>query len=242
MDETMKSTRVANIFEDPHHQANSAETLSPWESAYLRFETPEEETRKFMRRLCKLGAQDWRRDAAIIELFCGHGNGLHALNRLGFSHLEGIDLSARLLAEYTGPAKCYVADCRCLPFPDHSRDIAVIHGGLHHLSELPADLERTFGEIHRVLRTGGSLALVEPWMTPYLALVHKVCEVSLANRLSRKVKALATMIKLEQPTYGCWLEGAAEILVALKRFFEPKSCRVAWGKLLFVGTARSHPD
>ncbi|HBZ55568.1 MAG TPA: class I SAM-dependent methyltransferase [Syntrophobacteraceae bacterium] len=238
MDESMQDTRVANISGDAHQSAEDTDTIALWESAYRLFETPEEETRKFMRRLLKLGAKDWRRDAAIIELFCGHGNGLHALDRLGFTRLEGVDLSARLIAEYTGPAKCYVADCRCLPFPDHSRDIAVIHGGLHHLAELPGDLEMTLFEIHRVLRAGGSLALVEPWMTPYLALVHKVCENSLANRLSRKVQALATMIELEQSTYGCWLDHAAEILAAFKRFFEPKSCRIAWGKLLFVGMAR----
>src|SRR5271166_6151917 len=38
-----------------------------WEEAYQRFETPEEECRKFLRRLKRLGADDWPRDAAIVE-------------------------------------------------------------------------------------------------------------------------------------------------------------------------------
>jgi SAM-dependent methyltransferase len=214
---------------------------SLWESAYRRFETPEQETRKFIMRLLVLGARDWPHDAAIFELFCGHGNGLHALTRLGFSRLEGVDLSAGLLAEYTGPAKCYVSDCRSLPFQNHSIEIAVINGGLHHLPKLPEDLERTLFEIHRVLRGEGKLAIVEPWLPPFLSLVHQVCNVALARRLSRKIEALATMIELEQLVYGCWLVQPKEILESLNRFFEPQKCKVAWGKLLFVGIVRSRP-
>ena len=210
-----------------------------WESAYRRFETPEEETRKFIRRLLELGARDWPRDASIVELFCGHGNGLHALTRLGFTRLEGVDLSAGLLAEYTGPAKCYVSDCRSLPFPNRSRNIAVINGGLHHLPKLPEDLERTLSEVHRVLREEGQLAIVEPWLTPFLTLVHQVCNVAIARRLSRKIEVLATMIELEQPVYGCWLAQPKEILTAFNKFFEPQKCKASWGKLLFVGKARS---
>src|SRR5438477_12963424 len=80
----------------------------PWEAAYLRFETPEQEIQKFLRRLQKLGASQWPRDAQIVELFCGRGNGLQALHRLGFNHLEGVDLSPRLLAQYEGSASCTV--------------------------------------------------------------------------------------------------------------------------------------
>src|SRR5262245_13234938 len=94
---------------------------SAWEAAYLRFETPEQEIRKFARRLHALGADSWSRTAQVVELFCGRGNGLHALARFGFTNLEGIDLSANLLARYTGPARVQVADCRSLPFPDESR-------------------------------------------------------------------------------------------------------------------------
>jgi len=51
-------------------------SLNPWEAAYLRFESPEEEIRKFVRRLTRLGAPQWPRDAEIVELFCGRGNGV----------------------------------------------------------------------------------------------------------------------------------------------------------------------
>ena len=113
-----------------------------WEAAYRRFETPAEETAKFVKRLKRLGCRRWPRQSRIVELFCGRGNGLVALASLGFDHVEGVDLSATLLSEYAGPARCYVADCRELPFEDGSRDILVVQGGLHHLPRIPEDLEQ----------------------------------------------------------------------------------------------------
>lgn len=211
---------------------------SLWESAYRRFETPEEETLKFIKRLLKLGSRDWPKDFDIVELFCGHGNGLEALSRLGFTSLEGVDLSAGLINEYSGSARCYVADCRALPFSDHSRDIAIIQGGLHHLEKIPEDLYQTLDEIRRILRKNGLLILVEPWLTPFLFIVHEVCNFRLARRFSKKIDALATMIELEQPVYGNRLEHPKEILALVERFFEPQKHEIAWGKLLFVGRVR----
>src|ERR1700682_1296484 len=74
-------------------QVQNAQSLNPWEAAYLRFESPEEEIRKFIRRLTRLGAPQWPRDAEIVELFCWRGNGLLALQQLGFTRPEGVDLS-----------------------------------------------------------------------------------------------------------------------------------------------------
>jgi len=63
------------------------------EAAYSRFETSGQEIRKFIRRLRSMGAMSWDRNPAVVELFCGRGNGLVALSRLGFSQIEGVDLS-----------------------------------------------------------------------------------------------------------------------------------------------------
>jgi len=208
-----------------------------WEQAYLRFETPEEERQKFLRRLRALGAPAWPRDAEVVELFCGRGNGLEALARLGFTRLEGVDLSASLLAQYRGQAKCYVADCRALPFPDASRDVLVVQGGLHHLEKLPVDLVRTLDEVRRVLRPGGRFVVVEPWLTPFLSFVHAVCEVRLARRAWPKLDALATMNEIERPTYMAWLERPGAILALLRERFVVELCRETWGKLHFVGRA-----
>jgi SAM-dependent methyltransferase len=217
---------------------SEAESLAVWEAAYARFETPEQEIAKFLKRLDTLGAARWPRDAEIVELFCGRGNGLHALEKMGFNRLEGIDLSPRLLAMYSGPARCVVADCRRLPQPDRSKDIAIIQGGVHHLPTLPEDLEQTLSEVHRILRDDGRLLVVEPWLTPFLGLVHRVCRKPLARRLSAKLDALATMTEHEQRTYDQWLNRPQEILDMFARRFQTERMQRSFGKLKYVGRKR----
>lgn len=209
--------------------------VSPWESAYLRFETPEQEVRKFVRRLRRLGATRWPRDAGVLELFSGRGNGLRALAELGFSRVLGVDLSVALVGRSFGRGGLVVGDCRRLPFADGSRDVAIVQGGLHHLSELPGDLEQTVAEVRRVLRPGGRLVAVEPWRTPFLSLVHRLAAGGPTRKLSARLDALGTMIDLEGPTYVNWLDQPAPILASLRSAFQVEICRARWGKLLFVG-------
>jgi ubiquinone/menaquinone biosynthesis C-methylase UbiE len=210
----------------------------PWEAAYSRFETPEQEIQKFLARLKEMGAENWPKNSQVVELFCGRGNGLHALQRLGFSHLEGIDLSPRLLAQYTGTAKCVVGDCRHLPFGDNSKDVVIVQGGLHHLPTLPNDLEQTFSEIRRVLRKDGRVMLVEPWNTAFLKFVHAVCENPFARKCSVKLDALATMIEHERQTYEQWLTQPEVVLQVAARSFVTVKQSFRWGKWMFLGTPR----
>jgi ubiquinone/menaquinone biosynthesis C-methylase UbiE len=214
-------------------------TISPWEEAYARFETPEQERRKFVGRLRRLGAPAWTSDAQIVELFCGRGNGMQALAELGFTRVEGVDLSPTLIAQYQGTARTYVADCRALPFADESRDILIVQGGLHHLESLPADLEQTLSEARRVLRPGGRFVAVEPWATPFLSLVHTISSIPLACRLSNKIDAFATMTRYELRTYEQWLDAGRSILQILDSNFSRERCWTGWGKLMFVGTTRT---
>jgi ubiquinone/menaquinone biosynthesis C-methylase UbiE len=218
---------------------DTSQLRDPWELAYSRFETPEQEIRKFVARLNELGAEQWPKNSAIVELFCGRGNGLHALQQLGFSQIEGVDLSPRLLAQYHGAARTTVADCRELPFGDRTRDVVIVQGGLHHLPTLPGDLDRTFGEIRRVLKRDGRVIFVEPWRTPFLRLVHAVCENPLARRCSAKLDALATMIEYERRTYAQWLTQPNLILSVAERYFAATQQSFAWGKWRFVGTPRA---
>jgi ubiquinone/menaquinone biosynthesis C-methylase UbiE len=216
-----------------------AETLAvmrdPWEAAYLRFETAEEEIRKFIRRLKRLGARRWPRNAEIVELFCGRASGLVALKRLGFERIQGVDLSPRLIAEYRGPAQCIVADCRKLPFSDHCKDILIVQGGLHHLPKLPDDLKQALAEMQRVLRKEGRVVVVEPWLTPFLRFVHAVSRNSLARRLSNSLDALAIMIQYERRTYEQWLTQPELIKKVARDHFVPLHESFGWGKWNFVG-------
>jgi ubiquinone/menaquinone biosynthesis C-methylase UbiE len=229
---------MENTTEDLKLGGPEAPLPDPWEAAYLRFETPEQEIEKFISRFRKLGAAQWPRDAEIVELFCGRGSGLNALERLGFTHLEGVDLSPRLIAQYRGPAKCLVGDCRQLSFADRSKDVLIVQGGLHHLHALPDDLERTFSEMHRVLKKEGRVLFVEPWLTPFLKFVHAISENPLARRLSNRMDALATMIQFERRTYEQWLTQPDLIRKLAHAHFTPIHESFAWGKWNFVGRPR----
>lgn len=206
-----------------------------WETAYLRFETPEEEVRKFVTRLESMGALTWPKEARIVEIFCGRGNGLLALRKLGFSNLIGVDLSERLLQKFQGEGVLYVADCRALPMENDSCDVVIVQGGLHHLPSLPDDLAQTLREVHRVLRPGGRLIAVEPWLTPFLRLVHALCRVRWLRRVWGHLDALATMIDRERVTYENWLSSPHSILECLDHELQCERRSFSMGKLKYVG-------
>lgn len=217
---------------------SAAPDVTAWEEAYRRFETSEQEIRKFQKRLRRLGADGWPRESRILELFCGRANGLVALHRMGFTHLSGGDLSTALLSEYDGPGALFTTDARVLPLASGSQDVVVIQGGLHHLPTLPEDLDLVLAEVRRVLTADGRLVAVEPWRTPFLDFVHWCCRRPLARRVWPKLDALATMIELEIETYEQWLRQPELVWRELEAHFEPHHRRRASGKLLFVGTPR----
>ena len=225
-----------------HIKASPSFGNDPWETAYARFETPAQEIRKFTRRLTKLGVAHWSRRAEIVELCCGRGNGLHALNQLGFTRLAGVDLSASLVRQYEGPATLYVCDCRQLPFDSQSKDIVIVQGGLHHLKSFPEDLEKTLSETCRVLRDNGVCVIVEPWSTPFLNVVHWVCRSRIARRAIPKIDALATMIDYERETYDQWLNQPQLIVSLFERFFFTHLRSIKWGKCTYIGCKRTQAD
>jgi SAM-dependent methyltransferase len=221
-----------------HWDAGAVCEDEAWEAAYERFETPEEEIRKFMRRYRRLGIDMLPRRSQVVELFCGRGNGLVALERIGFRLLEGVDLSSGLAERYRGSAQLYVGDCRQLRFEADSKDLVVIQGGLHHLPSLPDDVQRVFGEINRILRPTGRVAIVEPWLTPFLRVVHAAYASRALRRLWPKLDALASMNEREEVTYQAWLAQPRLIRRLLVESFVPERLFERFGKLLFLGRPR----
>jgi hypothetical protein len=118
--------------------------------------------------------------------------------------------------------------------------VVIVQGGLHHLATLPDDLDRSLREIHRIMRQDGRVVLVEPWVTPFLSLVHLVCRQPIARRLSHKVQDLAVMIHYERRTYEQWLSHPNAIMDLLQQYFIPYRSSTNWGKLWFVGHKRPH--
>ncbi|MDC0326254.1 class I SAM-dependent methyltransferase, partial [bacterium] len=92
-----------------HIQAGAVCCDTAWEEAYQRFESPEEEIEKFIKRLKSMGLEDRPRNIRVVELFCGRGGGLIALKRLGFTKMEGVDLSETLLLQNKTQARLHLA-------------------------------------------------------------------------------------------------------------------------------------
>src|SRR5436190_3196051 len=96
-----------------HVQQNSSPpTATRWEQAYQAFETPEQELRKFVRRLRSIGADRWDHHLRIVEVCSGRGTGMRAWHSLGFTKIVGVDYSRALLSVHAGPGYCVLGDAR----------------------------------------------------------------------------------------------------------------------------------
>jgi len=175
-------------------------------------------------RLKELGAEQWPKDSAIVELFCGRGNGLHALQQLGFSQVEGVDLSPRLLAQYHGNRADY--GCR-LPrialrrqnqgCGDRAgRTAPPAYAARRSGSHLRGNSSRTETRWASEFRGAVVDTLFCGWFTPF-------CENPLARKCSAKLDALATMIDYERRTYEQWLTQPELVLSVAENIFPQNS-------------------
>ncbi len=218
------------------HLVNGQICCDPeWEAAYKRFESPEQEIAKFIDRLKRFGFDKMSKQIRVAEVFCGRGGGLVALERMGFQHLDGVDLSETLLSEYRGPATLHLADCMSMPFVSNSFDAVIIHGGLHHLPDIPTDLDKTLSEVARILKPSGRFYAVEPWRTPFLSFAHFVTNISWVRRIYAKGDALATMTEREWTTYRQWIDNPESILATFAKHFTAQKTRICWGKIAYAG-------
>jgi ubiquinone/menaquinone biosynthesis C-methylase UbiE len=94
-----------------------------------------------------------RQGVRVAEIGCGPGRGTLYLV-LGRVDLVAVDISRHslLLARHRAPAgKFVLASNVALPFPDHSFDIAVSDGVVHHTP----DPRLSFAENARIIKSGG---------------------------------------------------------------------------------------
>jgi ubiquinone/menaquinone biosynthesis C-methylase UbiE len=118
-----------------------------------------------------------RETADILDVGCGTGSLLADLAKAGAGSLAGVDLAPKILdvAREKLAAAGARADLRAadaeepLPWPSESFDVATLTGALHHFYR-PRDV---LAEIHRLLRPGGRLLIVDPcFFTPVRQLIN----------------------------------------------------------------------
>lgn len=107
------------------------------------------------------------RGKQVLEAMCGAGSTTVPLQRAG-ARVIGLDLSAEMLRGFVQRSPATPAlrgSVLRIPLADASLDAVFVVGGLHHLQPHVA---RAVDELHRVLRPGGTLGLVEPHSAAWL--------------------------------------------------------------------------
>jgi demethylmenaquinone methyltransferase / 2-methoxy-6-polyprenyl-1,4-benzoquinol methylase len=162
-----------------------------------------------------------RRDAVVLDLCCGTGDLALALQRAGEARIIGADFAhamltrarvkSQLLPSHSGlppePAlPVFEADALRLPFRDASFDLVTSAFGFRNLANYEAGLR----EIQRVLKPGGTLAILE-FMEPPVGLIGNAYRWYFRNVL---------------PKIGAWASGNSEaysyLPKSVSRFFRPK--------------------
>lgn len=105
----------------------------------------------------------------VLDLACGTGDVTLVLQGAGFDAVGG-DFCEPMLerARAKGVKETVIADALNLPFPDAAFDAVTIAFGYRNFEDRP----RALREIHRVLRPGGSLHILEfsqprQWFRPF---------------------------------------------------------------------------
>jgi demethylmenaquinone methyltransferase/2-methoxy-6-polyprenyl-1,4-benzoquinol methylase len=107
-----------------------------------------------------------RPGAVVLDLCCGTGDLAFSLQRRAKARVLGADFSHTMLvrarekartANGTAPISFFEADALRLPFADKSFDLVTSAFGFRNL----ANYEEGLHEIHRVLKTGGTLGILE---------------------------------------------------------------------------------
>lgn len=108
----------------------------------------------------------------VLDVGCATGRLLCRLAEAGVKNLCGSDLAANILdvarqklSSFDVEADLKIADAEeKLPWSGNTFDFVTLTGVFHHFYKPQKALQ----EIHRVLKTGGRLILIEPWFPPVI--------------------------------------------------------------------------
>ena len=122
----------------------------------------------------------WRKNQRVLDVACGTGSFLSAMNAKKTITGFGVDISERMIekAAAKNPGMAFrVSRCDLIPFPDSSMDVIIVCAAYHHFPDVG-----TFAkEAGRVLEPGGMLyiadmfvpSLVRIVLNPFVSLLFK---------------------------------------------------------------------
>ena len=140
-----------------------------WQSAHYEEPYYSQRTAKIPRKLERLGILSMPASVRILDACCGRGEALEILRKIGFQNLEGIDATPQLNWSSTG-LNLHHGDVQHMPFPDGRFDVVVNLHALHHMGG-PEGVSRFLSECHRILKPGGTLAIIDFPGSPQIRLL-----------------------------------------------------------------------
>lgn len=143
----------------------AANESAGWQQLYRDPQLVNRRFRTHRKKLRRLGAFGWPRDAALLDLCCGSGEALRILHAAGFSNLSGIDITADPELSRENWVALKTGDGRALPCPDASFQAVVCMHSLHHFGGVDG-IAAALKEALRVLKPGGYLSLVDHHNAP----------------------------------------------------------------------------
>jgi len=166
----------------------------------------------FMNRAMTFGIDRlWRRKAVdmlvgavhtdVLDIATGTGDlAMLLAGRLGGANVTGVDLSERMVEigqrkvasrGLSGRVRLTIGDCLALPFADDSFDCVTCAYGVRNFSDLSAG----YREMHRVLRPGGHVVILElstprnPLVKPFYKFYTRCIIPAVGRMVSKDVRA-----------------------------------------------------
>lgn len=145
------------------------------------------------------------RNVRLLDVGCGSGPWLARFARDGYKDLHGAEPDAELRAAVPEGLRASVKGCPAerLDYPDASFDVVWVYCVLHHLKGADA-YRAACAEIHRVLKPGGLVFIVEPGR--YRLFVFLEYVVKVLGIFSRTFRAFAYTMDAERPEQHFFLK------------------------------------
>ena len=120
--------------------------------------------------LLLLSKMNWEENQSVLDVACGTGSLLAAMNRQKVIKGFGIDIADQMIknAIITNPdMEFHVSGCEVIPFPDDSMDIITVCAAYHHFPNGTAFAS----EAGRVLKQGGTLYIADIFVPSILRII-----------------------------------------------------------------------
>ena len=125
-------------------------------------------TRNFHRLL--LSEIIWRENQSVLDVACGTGTLLAAMNERKTISGYGIDISEQMIknAAVKNPGmEFHVSGCETIPLENNSIDIITVCAAYHHFPDVAAFAR----EAGRILKPNGMIYIADMYLPPFLRLI-----------------------------------------------------------------------